>query len=123
MEVRYDDDDEACEDGVIDAALEQSNDDSDSCTEASDNDSFRDADDTSTLKEDGDPCVVDRQLEEQDETTYVAADISHVVDDFAPQQSGDTCEDSHMLAPRVDELPMRSVTHLSPFQAPTTATS
>jgi hypothetical protein len=53
----------------------------------------------------------------------LAADISHVIDDLAPQQSGDTSEDSHVLAPRVDELPMRAVTHLSPFQEPMVATS
>jgi hypothetical protein len=28
-----------------------------------------------------------------------------------------------VLAPRVDELPMRAVTHLSPFQTPMIATS
>jgi hypothetical protein len=40
-----------------------------------------------------------------------------------PQQSGDTSEESHVLALRDDELPMRVVTHLSPFQTPMIATS
>jgi hypothetical protein len=75
------------------------------------------------IGEDSDPCVVDRQLEEQDDITCMAADISHVIDDFAPQHSGDTSEDSHVLAPRVDVLPMRVVTHLSPFQTPMVAMS
>jgi hypothetical protein len=52
-----------------------------------------------------------------------SVDISHGVDDPTPQQSGDTSGDSHMLAPRSDELPMRVMTHLSSFQAPTIATS
>jgi hypothetical protein len=43
IEVRHDSDDEACEDGSIDAYLEQSDDDSDSCTEASDSDSCTEA--------------------------------------------------------------------------------
>jgi hypothetical protein len=45
--------------------LEQSDDDSDSCTEASDSDSCTEADDSSTLEEDSDPCVVDRQSEDR----------------------------------------------------------
>ena len=49
IEVCYDNDDEACEDGAIDAPLEQSNDDSDSCTETSDSDSCIEADDSSTM--------------------------------------------------------------------------
>jgi hypothetical protein len=39
IEVHYDSEDEACEDGSIDAYLEQSDDDSDSCTKDSDSDS------------------------------------------------------------------------------------
>jgi hypothetical protein len=90
VEVREDNDDEACEDGSIEAYLEQSDDDSDPCTEASDSDSTSedsdgdscieasDSDSTSedseddscteasdayALEEDDDPCVVDRQLD------------------------------------------------------------
>jgi hypothetical protein len=48
---------------------------------------------TSTLEEDSDPCVVDRQLDGQDDSTSVSADISHTIDDLTPQQSGDTSED------------------------------
>jgi hypothetical protein len=50
-------------------------------------------------------------------------DISHIIDDLTPQQSGDTSEVSHVLAPRFDDLPMRVVTHLSSFQTPMIATS
>jgi hypothetical protein len=85
MEVRYDGDDEACEDGVIDAPLEQSNDDSDSCTEASDSDSGTEVDDSDMLEEDGNPCVVDRQSGQRDDNTCISADISHSVDDPTPQ--------------------------------------
>jgi hypothetical protein len=114
IEAHYDSDDEVCEDGAIDVDLGQSNDDSDSCTEV---------DDTSTLEEDGDPRVVDRQPEGHDDSTYASADISHGVDDPTPQQSGDISGGLHVLAPRPDELPMRDVTHLPSFQAPTIATS
>jgi hypothetical protein len=123
IEVNYDSDDEVCEDGAIDAYLEQSDDDSDSCTEASDSDSCTEADDSSTLEEDGDPCVVDRQSEEQDDSTYISVDISHGVDDPTPQQGGDTSGDSHVLASRDDEIPMMVVKHLSSFQTPMPATS
>jgi hypothetical protein len=75
------------------------------------------------LGEDGDPCVMDRQSEEQDDRTYISADLSHGVDDPTPQQSGDTSGGLHLLTPRSDELPMRGVTHLSSFQAPMIATS
>jgi hypothetical protein len=61
IEAHYDSDDEMCEDGAIDDDLGQSDDDSDSCTEASDSDSCTEDDATSTLEEDDDPCVVDRQ--------------------------------------------------------------
>jgi hypothetical protein len=118
IEVHYDSDDEACEDGSIDAYLEQSDDESDSCTEASDSDSCTEDDDFSTLEEDSDPCIVDRQSDGQDDSTSTSADISHTIDDLTPQQSGDTSEDSHVLAPRDDELPMVVVTHLSSFQTP-----
>jgi hypothetical protein len=49
--------------------------------------------------------------------------MSHTIDDLMPQQNGDTSEDSHMLAPRDDELPMGVMTHLSPVQTPLIATS
>jgi hypothetical protein len=61
-----------CEDGVIDVDSKQSDDDSESCTEASDSDSTsEDSDDDScteasdscTLEEEDDPCVVDRPLD------------------------------------------------------------
>ena len=115
VEVREDSDDEACEDGSIEAYLEQSDDDSDSCTEASDSDSTsEDSDDDSCteasdacmLEEDDDPCVVDRQLDGQDDSINVSVDMSHTLDDLMPQQSSDTSEESHVLAPRDDELPM-----------------
>jgi hypothetical protein len=38
---------------------------------------------------------------DKDDSTYVLADISHTVDDLTPQQSGDTSEDSHVLAPKM----------------------
>jgi hypothetical protein len=44
--------------------------------------------------------------------------MSHTIDDLMPQQSGDTSEESHVLAPRDDELPMGAVTHLSLVQTP-----
>jgi hypothetical protein len=123
IEVHYDSDDEDSE---------QSDDDSDSCTEASDSESTsEDSDDDSciedsdacTLEEEDDPCVVDRQLDGQDDGTSVSADISHTIDDLTPQQGGDTSEESHVLAPRDDELPMGVVAHLSPVQTPMIATS
>jgi hypothetical protein len=52
--VLYESDDEVCEDGAIDAYLEQSDDASDSCTEARD---------SCSLEEDNDPCVWDGQLD------------------------------------------------------------
>jgi hypothetical protein len=122
-EVHHDSDDEDSE---------QSDDDSDSCTEASDSDSTsEDSDDDScteamdacTLEEDDDPCVADRQLDGQDDSISVSTDLSHTIDDLTPQQSGDTSEDSHVLAPRDDELPKGAVTHLSPVQTSMIATS
>ena len=81
------------------------------------------ASDACTLEEDDDPCVVDRQLDGQDDSTNVSADISHTIDVFTSQQSGDTSEESHMLVPRDDELPMGAMTHLSLVQTPMIATS
>jgi hypothetical protein len=132
VEVREDSDHEACEDGSIEAYLGQSDDDSDSCTEASDSDSTsEDSDDDSSteasgacmLEEEDGPCVVDRQLDGQDDSTSISTDISHTIDDLTPQQCGDTSEESHVLAPRDDELPMGVVAHLSPVQTPMIATS
>jgi hypothetical protein len=123
IEVHYDSDDEDSE---------QSDDDSDSCTEASDSDSTsEDSDDDSCieasdacmLEEEDDPCVVDRQLDGQDDGTSISTDMSHIIDDLMPQQSSDTSEESHVLEPRDDELPMGVVTHLSPVQTPMIATS
>ena len=79
--------------------------------------------DACTLEEDDDPYVVDRQLDGQDDSINVSADMSHTLDDLTPQQSSDTSEESHVLAPRDDELPMGVVTHLSPFQTSMIATS
>jgi hypothetical protein len=76
IEVRYDSDDEACEDGSIDAYLEQSDDDSDSCTKASD---------SCTLEEDSDPCTLEEQWDGHDDNTYASVVISHTVDDLTPQ--------------------------------------
>jgi hypothetical protein len=132
IEACHDSEGEVCEDGAIDVDSEQSDDDSDSCTEASDSDSTsEDSDDDScteasdacTLEEEDDPCVVDRQLDGQDDSPSVSADTSHTIDDLTPQQSGDTSEESHVLAPRDDELPMGAVTHLTPVQTPMIATS
>jgi hypothetical protein len=61
IEVHYDSDDEACEDGSIDAYLEQSDDDSDSCTKVSDSDSCTEASDSCMLEEDSDPCTLEEQ--------------------------------------------------------------
>jgi hypothetical protein len=86
--------------------LEQSDDDSDSCTEASDNDS---------TTEDSDPCTLEEHWDGHDHSTSVSVDISHTIDDLTPRHSGDTSEDSNVLAPRYDELPMMVVTHVSSF--------
>jgi hypothetical protein len=114
IEVHYDSDDEVCEDAKIDSYLEEPDDDRDSCTEASD---------SCMLEEDSDPCALEEQWDGQDDSTGISTNISHGVDDPTPQQSGDTSGDSHILAHRSDELPMRAVTHFSSFQAPTIATS
>ena len=132
IEAHHDSDDGVCVDGVTDVDLEKLYDDSDSCTgasdsestsEDSDDDSCTGASDACTLEEDDEPCVVDRQLNGQDDTTSVLADISHTIDDLMPQQSDDTSEESHVLSPRDDELPMGDVTHLSPVQTPMIAMS
>jgi hypothetical protein len=123
IEAHHDSDDEMCEDGVIDDDLGQSDDDSDSCTEASDSDSCTEDDATSMLEEEDDPCVVDSQLDGQDNRTSVSTDISHTIDDLTRQQNGGTSEESHVLAPGDDELPMMVVTHMSSFQTPLIATS
>ena len=62
-------------------------------------------------------------MDGQDDSPSVSEDMSHTIDDLTPQQSGDTSEESHVLAPRDDELPMGVVTHLSPVQTPMIATS
>jgi hypothetical protein len=49
--------------------------------------------------------------------------MSHTIDDLTPQQSGDTSKESHVLAPRDDELPMGAMTHMTPVQTPMIATS
>jgi hypothetical protein len=49
--------------------------------------------------------------------------MSHTLDDLTPQQSSDTSEESHVLEPRDDKLPMGSMTHLSPVQTPMIAVS
>jgi hypothetical protein len=123
IEAHYDTDDEMCEDGAIDADLGQSDDDSDSCTEASDSDSCTEDDATSTLEEDDDSCVVDRQLDGQDDSTGISTDISYTIDDLILQQSGDISEDSHVFSPTGDQPPMGTVTHLSSIQTPMIATS
>ena len=63
------------------------------------------------------------RLSAQEDNIYTSASISHSFDDLTPQQSGDTSEDSHVLAPRNDELPKGAVTHLSPVQTSMIATS
>jgi hypothetical protein len=132
IEACHDSEGEVCEDGAIDVDSEQSDDDSDSCTEASDSDSTsEDSDDDScteasdacTLEEEDGPCVVDRQLDGQDDSPSISTDTSHTIDDLTPQQSGDTSEESHVLVPRDDELPMGAMTHLTPVQTPMIATS
>jgi hypothetical protein len=43
-------------------------------------------------------------MDGQDDRTSVSSDISHIIDVFTSQQSGDTSEESHVLAPRDDEI-------------------
>jgi hypothetical protein len=76
IKVRHDSDDEACEDGSIDAYLKQSDDDSDSCTKASD---------SCMLEDDSDPHTLEEQWDGQDDNTYASTIISHIVDDLTPQ--------------------------------------
>jgi hypothetical protein len=123
IEVHYDSDDEDSDhfDYDSDSCTEAS--DSDSTSEDSDDDSCIEAMDACMLEEDDGPCVVDRQLDGQDDSTSVSADMSHTLDDLTPQQSSDTSEESHVLEPRDDERPMGVVTHLSPIQTPMIATS
>jgi hypothetical protein len=45
---------------------------------------------------------VDRKLDGQDDSISVSTDISHTIDDLTPQQSGDTSEESQVLALRDD---------------------
>ena len=66
---------------------------------------------------------MDRQSGGQDDSTSTSADISHGFDDLTPQQSGDTSEDSHVLAPTNDQPPMVVVTHFSSFQTSMITTS
>jgi hypothetical protein len=44
-------------------------------------------------------------MDGKDDSISVSADLSHTIDVLTPQQSGDTSEDSHVLAPRDVELP------------------
>jgi hypothetical protein len=131
IEVHYDSEDEVCGDTNIDldAYLEYCD---DASTEASDSDTLEEDSDSCTLAntsdygmlgEDGDPYVVDRQMEGQDENTYIASDISHGVDDPTPRESRYTSGDSQVLAPRDDEILRRVMTHLASFQTPMIATS
>ena len=116
IEVHYESDDEDSDqsDDDSDSCIEAS--DSDSTSEDSDDDSCTEASDACMLEEDDDPCVVDRQLDGHDDNTSVSVDISHTIDVVMSQHSGDTSEESHVLTPRDDELPMGIVTHLSPVQ-------
>jgi hypothetical protein len=100
IEVHYDSEDEEMHgDATIDSYLEQFEEASDSCT-------LVEASDSCTLGEDSDPCALEGQLDGQDDSTCASAVISHSVDDLTLQQSGDTSGDSHVLAPRHDELPI-----------------
>jgi hypothetical protein len=112
-----------CEDGAIDVDLEKSDDDNDSCTEASDSDSTTEGSDSCTLEEDSDPFTLKEQWAGRDDNTYASTVISHTVDELTPQQSGDTSEDSCVLAPTDDQFPRVVVTHLSSLQTPMTTTS
>ena len=66
---------------------------------------------------------MDRKLDGQDDSPSVSAGTSHTIDDLMTQQSGDTSEESQVLAPRDDELPMGVVTHLTHVQTPMIAMS
>jgi hypothetical protein len=75
------------------------------------------------LEEDDDACVAHRPLDGYNDSISVSANLSHTIDNLTPQQSGETSEDSHVLAPRDDELSKGSMTHLSPAQTSIIATS
>jgi hypothetical protein len=106
--VHYDSEDEEMHgDATIDSYLEQ----------------FEEASDSCALREDSDPCILEGQLDGQDDSTCASTVISHSVDDLILQQSGDTSGDSHVLAPRPDEPPMMTVTHLSSLQTTMIATT
>jgi hypothetical protein len=85
IEVHYDSDDEDSEqsDDDSDSCIEAS--DSDSTSEDSDDDSCTEASDVCTLEEEDDPCVVDRQLDGQDDSPSVSTDTLHTIDDLTPQ--------------------------------------
>jgi hypothetical protein len=113
IEVHYDSDDEEMHgDPTIDSYLGQLDGTSDSCTLVG-------ASDSCALGEDSDPCALEEQWDGRDDSTCASAVISHSVDDLTPQQSGDTSGGSHVLAPRPDELPMMTMTHLTPMIAMT----
>jgi hypothetical protein len=77
IEVHYDSDEEdEYEDEALDASLEQSQ----------------------------DSCAFDGQLDGQDDSACSLASLSGSVEDSTLQHSGDTCEDSYVLAPRHDEI-------------------
>jgi hypothetical protein len=117
IEVHYDNEDEEMHgDETIDSYLEQFDDASDSCT-------LVEASYSCTLEEDSDPCALEGQWDGQDDNTCASTIISHSVNDLTLQQSGDTSGDSHVLAPRPDELPMMTMTPLSSFQTPMIATT
>jgi hypothetical protein len=123
VEVHYDSEDEEMHvNATIDAYLEKSDKDSDSCT-------------------------FEGQLDGQDDNTYPSSSPLGNVEDSTLQHSGDTCEDSYVLAHRHDdirrlddlpmgvdmasrkscmendEIPMRSEPHFSSSQSPMLATT
>jgi hypothetical protein len=123
VEVHYDSEDEEMhEDATIDAYLEQSDEASDSCAS-------------------------EGQLDGQDDSACSSSSTSGSVEDSTLQHSGDTCEDSYVLALRHDEirrlddlpldvdmasrkscmeddeLSMMTVTHFSSSQTPMIATT
>jgi hypothetical protein len=117
IEVHYDNEDEEMrDDATIDSYLEQFEEASDSCALVEVSDSCK-------LGEDSDHCGLEGQLDGHDDNAYALAVISHSVDDLILQHSGDTGKDSHLLAPRHDELSMMTMTHLSSFQTPMIATT
>jgi hypothetical protein len=115
IEVHYDSDDEVCEDGEIDVDLGQPM-MIVTLVQRLVIVTFTEASDSFTLEEDSDPYTLEEQWDGRDDSTNVFSRHITCVDDPTPQQSGDTSEDSHVLAPRDDELPMMTMTHLSYFQ-------